>query len=76
MATVINNPTSDRPETGIGVIVGVVVALAILVIAAVYLVPTLRNNNAGSGGYQTTPGGQIDLNLNASGGSPSGSNGQ
>jgi hypothetical protein len=78
MATVINSPRTDD-ASGVGVIVGIIIALAIIVLAALYFVPAIRGGNAGtgtedSGGTQINVPDQVDLNLNNGGGAPAPAN--
>lgn len=47
MTTVINNPGGEG-GSGVGIIVGVVLAIAIIAIFFIYGLPALRNNNGGT----------------------------
>lgn len=74
MATVINNPDRADSDSGIGLIAGVVIALAVLILAALYFIPALRGANNGAGGSSGSIPSQVDVNLNA-GGSAGGTGG-
>ncbi len=67
MATVINNPSSESAENGVGLIVGVVIALAVIILAALYLVPALRGDTGAGNPSPALPSGQVDVNLNTGG---------
>ena len=69
MATIINTPTNrDSADSSLGMILGVIIAIALVVLFFVYGLPALRQ---GSGNQ---PGGaNINVTLPSGGGSGSGS---
>jgi hypothetical protein len=75
MATVINNPNDTADSSGLGVIVGVIIALALIILAVFYFVPAIRGagdagGGAGAGGTQINVPDSVDVNFGggASGG--------
>jgi hypothetical protein len=77
MATIINNPSDRVPaeDSGVGVVVGLIVAVILVVLFFMFAWPTIRNNNVGSGTYTpadtNTPGTSANINLTVPGASPS-----
>lgn len=65
MATIINNPSGgDSSHSGVGLIIGIVLALVVIVLFFIYGLPALRNLGGGGGGTninvtlpEGTPGG-------------------
>lgn len=71
MATIINNPNSDGEGTGgsMGMVFGIVIAIAIIVLFVVYGLPALRNSNTQRSGTQVNVPESVDVNLNDNTGS-------
>lgn len=65
MATVINNPDTSSAESnsGVGIIVGVVLAIVILFLFFSYALPAMRGNN---GGTNVNIPEKVDVNVNGS----------
>ncbi len=71
MATIINNPQDTRTsdDAGVGLIVGALIAIALLVLFFVYGLPALRNQN--NAAQTTQPGTNINVTLPGSASQPS-----
>ncbi len=68
MATVINNPgNGGREDSGIGMIIGVLVVIVLIVLFFVYGLPAIRNN-------QTAPN-DINVDVDLPGGDNTGGTG-
>jgi hypothetical protein len=63
MATVINNPSGNSEDSGVGMIIGVLVAIVLIVLFFVYGLPALRGNPA-----PAQNGLNVDVNLPSGGG--------
>ncbi len=65
MATIVNNPGGSSDSSGMGIVLGVLIAIIVIVLFFVYGLPRLRGTPAPSGGNN------IDVNLKLpDGGSP------
>ncbi len=60
MATIINNPgdPTAREDSGLGLMIGVLIAIVLLAVFFVYILPAIRNNSA-----SRDEGGNINLNV-------------
>ena len=65
MATIINNPSGNTAEdSSAGIVIGIVVALILVVLFAVFVWPTLGTNPAAPAtGGNTTPGASTNVNV-------------
>ena len=73
MATVINNPSTETAGGGMGMVLGVLLAIAIIVLFFAYGLPAIRNN----GGTTNTTNNsvvpeRVDVNVNTPTPAPSG----
>lgn len=59
MATIVNNPGNTNSGNGLGMIVGLIVALAIILLFFVYVLPVLRQ----AGAPQVTIPSKVDVNV-------------
>jgi hypothetical protein len=48
MATVINNPGGSEESSGLGMMIGVILAVLVIILFFVYGLPAIRNSNAPS----------------------------
>lgn len=68
MATVINNPNSED-SSGIGMLVGIVLAVLVIILFFVYGLPAIRNSNT------ENPPNDINVNVDLPDGGTGGGNG-
>lgn len=59
MATIINTPGNGNDSSGVGVVAGVIIALALVGLFIVFVLPGIRNNKAPA---DTDTG--VDVNVN------------
>ena len=64
MATVINNPGGESSDSGMGIIVGVIIAIVLIALFFISALPALRNREAPAGN-------QPGINVNVTAPSPS-----
>lgn len=62
MVTVVNNPGNENPNNGMGMIVGVIIVLALVLLFFVYGLPMLRQ----SASPQINVPNKVDVNLHNS----------
>ncbi len=60
MATVINNPGgSDGESTGVGMIIGIILAIVVIALFLIYGIPAMRGGNTNN-----PPAGGTNINVN------------
>ena len=59
MTTIVNTPRSGESDSGLGLILGIIIAIALVVLFIVYGLPALRNNQAPA----EQPGTNINVTL-------------
>jgi hypothetical protein len=65
MATIINTPAREVDSgSGVGVVVGVILAIALLVLLALYGIPALRNSTSSSNGLNVQVPDKVNVDLN------------
>ncbi len=67
MATIINNPSDTRPvvtseDSGVGIVVGLLVALVLIVLFVMYVLPSMRGA-AVTPATETPAGASANINL-------------
>ncbi len=65
MATIINTPGSSSDESGVGMLLGIVLVVIVAILFIVFALPALRNNQTKS---DTSPSIDVHLDGGTSGG--------
>lgn len=72
MATIINNPSDTRPvvatgDSGVGMVVGLLVALVLIVLFVMYVLPSIRGTAVTPAATENPAGATANINLTVPG---------